>query len=88
MRQSGIRVKKPYYFPTLVAISQIPIYGKNKCHLTPRQCARLQCFPETFKLDSSDAVVYKQMGNSVNVYNVFSVINSTLMNYNFPSGSW
>ena len=30
IRQSGIRVKKAEYFPTLVAISQIPIYGKEK----------------------------------------------------------
>lgn len=30
IRQSGIRVKKGQYFPTLVAISQIPIYGKEK----------------------------------------------------------
>ena len=81
LRQSGIRVKKGQYFPTLVAISQIPIYGKYKRHITPRECARLQSFPESFKLDESDRVVYKQMGNSVNVYNVFTVINSTFKHY-------
>lgn len=82
IRQSGIRVKKPNYFPTLVAISQIPIYGKNKSYISPRQCARLQSFPEDFILDSNDKVVYKQMGNSVNIFNVSMVIESTLSHYN------
>jgi len=82
IRQSGIRVKKPDYFPTLVAISQIPIYGKTKSYISPRQCARLQSFPESFILDKNDKVVYKQMGNSVNVSNVFMVIESTLNHYN------
>lgn len=81
-RQSGIRVKKAQYFPTLVAISQIPIYGKEKRYITPRECARLQSFPETFKLSPSDKVTYKQMGNSVNVDNVYTVISSTLKKYN------
>jgi DNA (cytosine-5)-methyltransferase 1 len=82
IRQSGIRVKKPEYFPTLVAISQIPIYGKTKSYISPRQCARLQSFPESFILDKNDKVVYKQMGNSVNVSNVIMVIESTLNHYN------
>lgn len=82
LRQSGIRVKKPHYFPTLVAISQIPIYGNKKRYITPRECARLQSFPESFQLDESDRVTYKQMGNSVNVYNVHTVISSTLKHYN------
>jgi DNA (cytosine-5)-methyltransferase 1 len=81
IRQSGIRVKKGSYFPTLVAISQIPIYGKEKRYITPRECARLQSFPETFKLPLDDKKSYKQLGNSVNVDNVFTVINSTLQNY-------
>lgn len=81
IRQSGIRVKKPVYFPTLVAMSQIPIYGKTKSYISPRQCARLQSFPESFVLDNSDRVVYKQMGNSVNVFNVTTVIKSTLDHY-------
>jgi DNA (cytosine-5)-methyltransferase 1 len=81
IRQSGIRVKKGHYFPTLVAISQIPIYGKEKRYITPRECARLQSFPETFKLSKDDKKSYKQMGNSVNVDNVYTVISSTLKNY-------
>jgi len=82
LRQSGIRVKKGHYFPTLVAISQIPIYGPKKRLLTPRECARLQSFPDSFKLHESDKVVYKQMGNAVNVHNTHTVISSTLKHYN------
>ena len=81
LRQSGIRVKKSEYFPTLVAISQIPIYGKEKRYITPRECARLQSFPESFRLPKDDKKSYKQMGNSVNVDNVFTVISSTMKNY-------
>ena len=81
IRQSGIRVKKCKYFPTLVAISQIPIYGKEKRYITPRECARLQSFPEDFKLATDDKKSYKQLGNSVNVENVFNVISSTLRHY-------
>ena len=81
IRQSGIRVKKGHYFPTLVAISQIPIYGKEKRYITPRECARLQSFPETFKLSPDDKKSYKQLGNSVNVNNVYTVISSTLKKY-------
>ena len=65
-----------------MAISQIPVYGKEKRYITPRECARLQSFPETFKLSPSDKVTYKQMGNSVDVDNVHTVISSTLKKYN------
>ena len=81
IRQSGIRVKKESYFPTLVAISQIPIYGRGKRYITPRECARLQSFPDTYKIDPNDKVSYKQFGNSVNVKNVKTVLESTLKHY-------
>jgi DNA (cytosine-5)-methyltransferase 1 len=81
MRQSGIRVKKAKFFPTLVAISQIPIYGKEKRYITPRECARLQSYPEEFELEQNDKIPYKQMGNSVNVHNTYQVIYSTLKHY-------
>lgn len=81
IRQSGIRVKKTKYFPTLVAMSQIPIYGKEKRYITPRECFRLQSFPDTFLIDENDRISYKQAGNSVNVENVKNVILSTLTHY-------
>ena len=82
LRQSGVRVKKPHYFPTLVAINQTPIYGKEKRYITPRECARLQSFPDSFILDEDDGKSYKQFGNSVNVDNVHMVIYTTLKHYN------
>jgi DNA (cytosine-5)-methyltransferase 1 len=81
LRQSGIRVKKAYYFPTLVAISQIPIYGKQKRYITPRECARLQSFPDTFKIDSCDKNSYKQFGNCVNVDNVKTIVHMTFESF-------
>lgn len=43
----------------------IPQEGKNPRRLTPRECARLQGFPDTFKIPVSDNQGYKQFGNSV-----------------------
>lgn len=80
-RQSGIRIKMNKYFPTLVAIVQIPIYGKLKRYITPRECAKLQSFPDNFILHNNDKIAYKQLGNSVNVYNTFIIINSTFKHY-------
>lgn len=39
--------------------------GKNPRMLTPRECARLQGFPEEFIIPVSNAKAYKQFGNSV-----------------------
>lgn len=48
--------------------------SKNPRKLTPRECARLQGFPERFKVDSvSQNQVYQQFGNSV-CMNVISAI--------------
>lgn len=66
-RPSGIRVKRPDTFPALVAMVQISIVGRYKRRLTPREVARLQSFPDTFKPNSNDHQAYKQFGNAVNV---------------------
>lgn len=66
-RPSGIRVKRPSVFPALVAMVQIPIIGKEKRRLTPREAARLQSFPDSFKFNANDKQAYKQFGNAVNV---------------------
>jgi DNA (cytosine-5)-methyltransferase 1 len=67
LRQSGIRIKNATTFPTLVAIVQTSIVGDRSRYLTPRECARLQSFPDSHQLHPSDKVAYKQLGNSVNV---------------------
>ena len=38
---------------------------KNPRRLTPRECARLMGFPDTFKIPVSDTRAYKQFGNCV-----------------------
>ena len=45
-----------------ILIAQV---GKNPRRLTPRECARLQGFPDEFKIVVSDTQAYKQFGNSV-----------------------
>ena len=40
---------------------------RNPRRLTPRECARLMGFPDTFKIPVSDTRAYKQFGNSVAV---------------------
>ena len=67
-RGSGIRVKDLNYAPTLVAMaSMIPVYGPKSRFLTPRECARLQSFPDDYKIHKDDKVSYTQFGNAVNV---------------------
>lgn len=41
--------------------------SKNPRRLTPRECARLMGFPDSFKIPVSDTQAYKQFGNSVAV---------------------
>lgn len=43
----------------------IPQKGKNPRRLTPRECARLQGFPDSFVIPVSDVQAYRQFGNSV-----------------------
>jgi DNA (cytosine-5)-methyltransferase 1 len=45
----------------------IPQDGINPRRLTPRECARLQGFPDEFIIPVSDNQAYRQFGNSVAV---------------------
>lgn len=58
----------------------------NPRKLTPRECARLQGFPDEFIIPVSDTQAYKQFGNSVTVPVVRSV--ARLMMENFINGLW
>lgn len=52
--------------------------GKNPRMLTPRECARLQGFPENFIIPVSNARAYKQFGNSVCIPVIEAVAKSML----------
>ena len=71
IRQSGIRVKRTTYFPSLVAIVNTPIIWDNQMnayrHITPREAANLQKFDQRYKFSGTDKQIYRQLGNSVNV---------------------
>ena len=43
-------------------------------HITPRECARLQGFPDTFRCHPEDVHAYRQFGNSVSVPVVKAVV--------------
>lgn len=43
----------------------IPQEGRPPRRLTPRECARLMGYPDTFRIEVSDTQAYKQFGNSV-----------------------
>lgn len=56
-------------------------------HITPRECARLQGFPDTFRLHPTDAWSYKQFGNSVSVPVVEAVFDEFIKN-NISALGW
>lgn len=61
-----------------ILISQEEL-GKNPRKLTPRECARLQGFPENYLVDAvSQGQIYKQFGNSVCVKVVEAVANQMI----------
>lgn len=49
--------------------------------LTPRECARLQGFPENYKVDTVDNYAYKQFGDSVSVPVLSEIFKTVLQTY-------
>ncbi|WP_322959720.1 DNA cytosine methyltransferase [Mycoplasmopsis felis] len=60
-------MKKPDFFPVLVAMVHLSIIGKYKRRITPKEASRLQSFSENFICNVNDYQTYKQFGNAVNV---------------------
>lgn len=52
--------------------------GNNPRRLTPRECARLMGFPESFIIPVSDTQAYKQFGNSIVSPLVFDIANEVV----------
>jgi DNA (cytosine-5)-methyltransferase 1 len=60
---------------------------KNPRRLTPRECARLMGYPDTFKIPVSDTQAYRQFGNSVVMPVVKRIARSVSKPLNHPSKS-
>lgn len=70
--------------------SEILVYqgkDKNPRRLTPRECARLMGYPDTFKIIVSDTQAYRQFGNSVIVPVVERIAEAVLKTLNRPVDS-
>lgn len=66
----------------------LPQPEKNPRRLTPRECARLQGYPDTFTIPVSDTQAYRQFGNSIVVPLMKSVgekLVSELLRFKHPS---
>jgi DNA (cytosine-5)-methyltransferase 1 len=82
----GERIYSPYgHACTLSAYgggagSKTGIYaiGDKLRKLSPRECARVQGFPDSFILDNNENQAYKQFGNSVAVKVLESIINQVI----------
>lgn len=65
-RASGIRIKKPNFFPSLVCTNtQIPIIGWENRYITKKEGLKLQSLTG-LKLPENDNAAFKALGNAVN----------------------
>jgi DNA (cytosine-5)-methyltransferase 1 len=62
----------------------IPQKGKNPRRLTPRECARIMGFKESFKIPVSDNQAYRQFGNAVVVPVVKQVAKAMVKQLTMP----
>lgn len=89
-RRKYVRENKNGVCPTLTANMgtgghNVPLVMDKRGirKLTPRECARIQGFPETYKLPKlADSYLYKQMGNSVSVPVVFRIAKNMMLALN------
>jgi DNA (cytosine-5)-methyltransferase 1 len=65
-RGSGVRIKKPDYFPSLVTVkTQVPILGWDLRYITPYEASKIQSLGN-IKLPENEATSYRALGNAVN----------------------
>lgn len=69
------------YAPSIIA-ARAPKLWDLRRHLSVRECARLQGFPEKFKFSNSSLQSKKQLGNAVTVSVIDRIIHQMLKTYN------
>jgi DNA (cytosine-5)-methyltransferase 1 len=80
-RPSGVRVKRPNKFSTLVAMNHQQIIGKYRRRISIEESKRLQSFPKNYQLSKTTGVAMKQLGNSVNVKVIKSIFDLVLKTF-------
>jgi DNA (cytosine-5)-methyltransferase 1 len=68
------------YAPSIIAARAPKLWDLER-HLSDRECARLQGFPEEFKLSNSSVQAKRQLGNSVTVPVISKIIENMLIGY-------
>jgi len=68
------------YTPSIIAARAPKLWDLGR-HLSVRECARLQGFPESFKLATSATQAKKQLGNSITLPVVTKIIENMLVAY-------
>lgn len=58
-------------------------YNGRVRRLTPRECARLQGYPDEYQLHPEDQYAYKQLGNAVSVPVIAQIFSDFLANNQF-----
>ena len=89
-RRKYVRENKNGVCPTLTANMgtgghNVPlVVDKNGIRkLTPRECARIQGFPDGYKFPKiADSYLYKQIGNSVSVPVVYRIAKNMMLAFN------
>ncbi len=72
---------------TSVQKDNLLLWNSNIRRLTPRECARLQGFPDTFQFPVSETQAYKQCGNSMSVPVIKAVIKNAIVHLrNYSNG--
>lgn len=80
-RPSGVRIRRPNKFSTLVAMNHRQILGKYKRRISIDESKKLQSFPKKYQLPNQDAIALKQLGNSVNVTVIQTIFETVLKTY-------
>ena len=61
--------------------NRLGVYHNNRIRkLTPRECARLQGYPDDFILHPIDSSAYKQLGNAVSVPVIKKIVENIMNN--------
>lgn len=72
-RGSGIRVKKPDYFPSLVTVkTQVPVIAWQERYISPKEAARLHSLGN-IRLPETSAAAFHALGNAVSADLVYRI---------------